>query len=99
MPVLGFRTGDFTYITDANRIPEEAVSVIRGTKILVINALQKESHPTHFTISQALEEINKLEPETAYLTHISHNLGLHEEVSKELPKNVFLAYDGLKVTF
>lgn len=99
MPVLGFRTGDFTYITDANRIPEEAVSVIRGTKILVINALQKESHPTHFTLSQALEEINKLEPETAYLTHISHNLGLHEEVSKELPKNVFLAYDGLKVTF
>ncbi len=98
MPVMGFRIGDFTYITDANRIPDQAAEIIRGSRIMVINALQKEAHPTHFTLGQALDEIKKLKPEKAYLTHISHHLGLHDEVSKELPDNVFLAFDGLRIT-
>ncbi len=97
LSVLGFRIGNFTYLTDANFIDEKAVSLILGSEILVINALQKEKHPSHFTLAEALEEIRKLKPATAYLTHMSHHMGLHETVSKELPKNVFLAYDGLKI--
>jgi phosphoribosyl 1,2-cyclic phosphate phosphodiesterase len=96
--VLGYRVGDFTYITDANKIPENAAKVIEGTKILVINALQKEYHPSHFTYEQALSEIRRFRPEKAYITHISHRMGLHDEVEKELPANVFLAYDGLKLS-
>ena len=97
LTVLGFRFGDFTYITDANAIGTEAVEIISGTRIMVINALQKEPHPSHFTLSQALSEIERIKPEKAYLTHLSHRMGLHRDVSKELPKNVFLAYDGLKI--
>lgn len=97
LPVLGFRIQDFTYITDANFIDKEAFRMIKGTRILVINALQKKQHPSHFTLDQALFEIQKIQPEKAYLTHISHNLGLHAEVSAELPENVFLAKDGLKL--
>ena len=98
LKVMGFRIGDFTYLTDVNFISEDAGRLISGSRILVINALQKEPHPSHFTLDQALKEIDRFKPEQAYLTHMSHRMGLHEEVSKELPDNVFLAYDGLKIT-
>jgi len=95
LPVHGFRINDFTYITDANFIPEESWKLIEGTKILVINALRKEKHISHFNLEEALEIIKKLQPEQAYLTHISHMMGFHDEVNATLPKNVQIAYDGL----
>lgn len=97
LPVLGFRIGDFTYITDANHIDETEKEKIRGSKFLVVNALQKTEHISHFTLDQAVELIAELKPEKAYLTHISHKLGLHADVSKELPENIYLAHDGLKL--
>ena len=97
LPVLGFRIKDFTYITDANTIPEKELEKIVGTKTLVLNALQKDDHISHFTLDEALKVIEMIQPKKAYLTHISHKMGLHEEVSKELPPNVFLAYDGLSL--
>jgi phosphoribosyl 1,2-cyclic phosphate phosphodiesterase len=96
LPVLGFRFIDFTYITDMNFISTTEKNKMRNTKVLVINSLRKESHVSHFTLSQALEIIRELKPEKSFLTHISHSMGLHEEIQKELPENVFLAYDGLK---
>ena len=98
LPVLGFRIHDLTYITDANSIPPKEFEKILGSKILVINALQRNDHISHFTLDEALRVIDKIKPEKAYLTHISHNMGLHEEVSEELPSNVLLAYDGLTIT-
>ena len=95
LPVLGFRVGDFTYITDASFIPEEEKEKIKGSKILVLNALRREDHISHFTFEQAIAMVNELKPEKAYFTHISHQLGLHKEVEKELPENISLAYDGL----
>lgn len=95
--VVGYRFGDFTYITDANYISDEEKKKIMGTKILVINALRKEKHISHFTLNEALEIISEIKPEQAYLTHISHLMGLHLDVEKELPPNVFLAYDGLQI--
>ena len=97
LPVLGFRVHDFTYITDANFIADEELEKIKGTKILVLNALRKETHYSHFNLQQALEIVAKIKPERAYFTHISHHLGLHDEVQKELPNNVFLAFDGLQI--
>jgi phosphoribosyl 1,2-cyclic phosphate phosphodiesterase len=97
MPVFGYRIGDFTYITDANYISEKEKEKIKGSKILVLNALRREPHPSHFSLDEALELIHELEPETTYLTHISHQLGLHAEVQQELPDGVFLAWDGLKI--
>ncbi|MCB9197878.1 MAG: MBL fold metallo-hydrolase [Flavobacteriales bacterium] len=97
MPVLGFRIDNFTYITDANYISEEEKIKIKGTEILVINALRKEPHISHYNLSQALDLIVEIAPKRAYLTHISHLMGLHQEVSKELPANVELAFDGLQV--
>lgn len=97
LPVLGFRIEDFTYITDANFIPEEAKQKIKGSKVIVINALRKQTHISHFTLGEAIALMQELKPEKAYLTHISHQMGLHEEVSKELPDFIQLAYDGLKI--
>ncbi len=97
LPVLGFRIGDFSYITDANRIPEESMQLLRGTKCLVINGLRVKEHISHFNLKQALEVIEQINPEAAYITHISHNMGLHREVSAILPPGVFLAWDGLVV--
>lgn len=97
LPVLGFRFGDFTYITDANRIPKEEMSKLQGSRILVLNALRKEHHISHFTLSQAMQIVDMVAPEMAYFTHISHQMGKHEEVMKELPAGVALAYDGLRV--
>lgn len=95
LPILGFRIGDFTYITDAKTVPEETVEKIKGTKLLVINALQNEHHISHFTLDEAIEFAQRIGAEATYFTHMSHNLGLHEDVEKELPKNIKLAYDGL----
>lgn len=95
MPVLGFRFGDFTYITDANRIEPEEKQKIRGSRVLVLNALRREPHVSHFTLSEAVALANELEVPEVYLTHISHQLGRHEEVNAELPAHIRLAYDGL----
>ena len=97
LPVFGFRFGNFTYITDANKITEAEKEKIRGSKVLVLNALRKEPHISHFTLQEAIDLVQELEVEKAYFTHISHILGFHDEVSKELPKNCFLAYDGLEI--
>lgn len=98
LPVFGFRIDDFTYITDMNQISNEELSKINGSKILVINALQKEDHISHFRLDQALEIIKTIKPEKAFLTHLSHRMGLHQDVEKELPENVKIAYDGLSIT-
>jgi len=98
LPILGFRIQDFTYITDANYISDEECEKIIGSKVLVINALQKKPHISHFTLDEAIQQIEKINPGKAYLTHISHKMGLHAEVSKQLPENTYLAYDGLKIT-
>jgi len=97
LPITGYRIGDFTYITDAKTIPESSFEQIKGTKILVINALQIEPHISHFTLNEAIEFAKKVGAQTTYLTHISHNLGLHAEVEKSLPPDIRLAYDGLKI--
>lgn len=97
LPVLGFRMGDFTYITDANYIPEEEKKKIVGTKYLVINALRRKKHISHFSLSEALEIVREFGPRKAYFTHMSHQMGLQETVNEELPENVMLAYDGLEI--
>lgn len=97
LPILGFRVHDFTYITDAKTISEETIAKVKGTKVLVVNALQHEEHISHFTLQEAVDFAKKIGAEMTYLTHISHNLGLHEEVEKELPENIKLAYDGLSI--
>jgi phosphoribosyl 1,2-cyclic phosphate phosphodiesterase len=97
LPVLGFRIGDFVYITDASHIAETERDKCSGAKVLVINALRKQRHYSHFNLEQALEFIQVTRPETAYLTHISHMMGLHEEVERELPDHVHLAYDQLQI--
>ena len=97
LQVFGFRVGDFAYITDANRIDEAERQKIRGCKVLVLNALRREPHISHFTLTEAIEVVNDLKPEKAYFTHISHQMGLHEDVQAELPENVFIAFDGLVV--
>ena len=97
MPVLGFRFGSFAYITDANRIEEESMDRLRGTSIIVLNALRKEPHVSHFTLSQAVDIAKELQVEKAYFTHISHQLGKHEDVSKELPGFAELGYDGMRI--
>ncbi len=97
LPVYGFRVDDFTYITDCSHIPEEEQEKIKGSKVLVLDALQRDQHISHFNLEQALEMIEKLRPERAFLTHAGHRLGKYVDVSKELPAHVELAYDGLKV--
>lgn len=97
LSILGYRIEDFTYITDCRTISERSLSIIHKTRILVINALRKTEHISHMNLSQALELIEKIEPERAYITHISHLMGKHEDVSKELPDNVELAFDGLRI--
>ncbi len=95
LPVFGFRIGDFTYLTDVNYIPQESFEKITGTKILVLGVLQKEDHISHFNLAEGLEVVRKIKPKQAYFTHISHKMGLHREVNRELSDNVALAYDGL----
>ncbi|MFH2094628.1 MAG: MBL fold metallo-hydrolase [Bacteroidota bacterium] len=97
LPVLGFRIGKFAYITDTNHIPEVSMKKLTGLDILVLNALHRKKHISHFNLEEALEVIAKLKPGKAYLNHISHMMGLHAEVERLLPANVLLAYDGLKL--
>lgn len=97
LPILGFRIGDFSYITDANFIPPKDMEKLKGTKKLVINALRKKTHISHFSLGEALQVIEKIEPDKAYLIHLSHLMGLHRTVEEELPENVHIAYDGLKI--
>jgi len=97
LPVFGFRIGDFTYITDASSISSEEKEKIRGSKVIVLNALRNSKHVSHFSVSEAVELLLELEPEAAFLTHLSHFVGLHEEVNSRLPKNIHLAYDGLSI--
>lgn len=99
MPVLGFRFGAFTYITDANRIDEEEREKIRGSKAMVLNALRKEKHISHYTLEEAVDTIQELGVPNAYFTHISHQLGRHEEVNKDLPDGIELAFDGQVLRF
>ncbi len=96
-PVMGFRFDSLTYITDMKSIKEGELEKVKNSKILVVNALHHKEHHSHLNLEQALEFIEKVAPERAYLTHASHRMGLYEEVSKRLPANVFLAYDGLEV--
>lgn len=99
LPVLGFRVGGLAYITDANYIAPEEMTKLQGVKVLVINALRHEKHFSHFSLPEALEVIKKVEPERAYFTHMSHEMGLHAELEAELPPHVAPAYDGLSVEF
>jgi phosphoribosyl 1,2-cyclic phosphate phosphodiesterase len=98
LPVLGFRIKDFTYITDAKTISDVEKEKIKGSKILVINALQRQSHISHFTLEEAIAFAQEIGAERTYFTHISHRLGKHADVSAELPANIHLAYDGLQIT-
>lgn len=97
LPVFGYRVGDFTYITDANYISEEEKEKAKGSKVLILNTLRKEKHPSHFNLAEALELIEELQPRTAYLTHLSHQFGMHAQEEKKLPPHVRLAYDGLRI--
>jgi len=95
LEIYGFRIGDFAYITDANYIPQESKEKLIGVKYLVINALRKEKHISHFSLREALDFIREISPRKAFITHISHQMGLHAEVNKELPPGIVLAFDGL----
>ena len=97
MPVLGFRFGNFTYITDANKIDEQEKEKIKGSEVLVVNALRKKEHISHFTLQEAVDLVEELKIPVACFTHISHQLGLHDDINKELPSNIQLAYDGLQI--
>lgn len=97
MPVLGFRFGAFSYITDANFISDETLDKLKGTEVLVLNALQREWHISHFNLEEALKMVHRINPRQAYFTHISHRLGLHKQVMNELPDHIALAFDGLKI--
>ncbi len=97
LQVFGFRFKDFAYLTDVKTIAKEEIEKLRGVKVLVVNALRIKPHYSHFNLEEALQFIEQVNPERAYLTHISHLLGLHEEVQQKLPKNVYLAYDNLQL--
>ena len=96
--VFGFRIGDLTYITDAINIPDKELKKMEGSRVVVINALRKKKHYSHFNLEEAVAILERLKPEQGYLTHISHQMGLYEEVEKELPSFIHQAYDGVKVT-
>ena len=98
LPVFGYRIGDFSYITDANFISESEKEKLKGSKVLVLNALRKSEHISHFTLDQAVAIAREIGAEQTYLIHMSHQMGLHAEVDSELPEGINLAYDGLAVT-
>jgi len=97
LPVFGFRFGKLAYITDVNKLENEEIDKLRGLDVLILNALRKEVHISHYNLEQALQIIAEVKPKKAYLTHLSHQMGFHNEVQIELPENVFLAYDGLQL--
>ncbi|MBT8204018.1 MAG: MBL fold metallo-hydrolase [Eudoraea sp.] len=98
LSVFGYRLGDFAYLTDVKTIKQEETDKLKGVKILTVNALRKEPHHSHFNLEEALKFVQKVGPERAYFTHISHHMGFHEEVEQELPDGVYLAYDNLIVS-
>jgi phosphoribosyl 1,2-cyclic phosphate phosphodiesterase len=98
LPIFGFRIDDFAYLTDVKTIDEEEIEKLKDVKVLVVNALREQPHETHFNLQEALEFIDILKPQKTYLTHISHLFGFHDEIQKQLPENVFLAYDNLEIT-
>jgi len=98
MPVLGFRIHDFSYITDANFVPDQTLDLLKGTDTLVLNALQRDPHISHFNLDEALAMVQQIKPKRTYFTHISHKLGVHAVVEKELPAHVHLAFDGLQLS-
>lgn len=98
LQVFGFKFGDFAYLTDMKTVDDNEIEKLKGVKVLVVNALREQKHESHFNLKEALDFIEKVKPEKAYLTHISSLLGFHDEVEKKLPKNVFLAYDNLELT-
>ena len=97
LPVMGYRIGNFSYLTDVKYIQEEQLEKIKNSEVLVVNALRIEPHPTHLNLEEALELVASLKPKKAYFTHISHLLGFHDQVSEKLPENVYLAYDNLQI--
>lgn len=97
MPVYGFRFGSFTYITDANRIEALEMDKIRGSSVMVLNALRREKHISHFNLEEAIALVQELKVPRAYFTHISHQLGRHADVEPELPEGIWLGYDGLRL--
>ena len=99
MPVLGFRTGKFAYVTDANYISPTSIEKLQNLEILVLNALRLQPHYSHFNLDEAIEMVERLAPQKAYFTHISHQMGTHEKVNAYLPRHIELAYDGLELTF
>jgi phosphoribosyl 1,2-cyclic phosphate phosphodiesterase len=98
LPIFGYRIQDFVYLTDVKRIEAVEMTKLRGVKVLVVNALREEPHHSHFSLQDAIDFIHLVQPERAYLTHVSHLLGFHEEVQNRLPANIFLAYDNLKIS-
>ncbi len=98
LPIFGFRIGNFAYLTDVKCLDETEQEKLQGVEVLVISALRKRKHISHQTLDQALEMIERIQPQTAYLTHISHEMGKHSDVEAELPSHVFLAYDGLDIS-
>lgn len=99
LPVFGYRIGDLTYITDAKTILPKEMEKVKGCKTLIVNALHREKHISHFNLDEALAFIDWVKPEKAYLTHISHLFETHNKINELLPENVFAAYDGLKLPF
>lgn len=99
MDVLGFRIGDFTYITDANYIAPEELEKIKGSKALVLNALRHQKHPSHYTLDEAIDVAKQTGVPNVYFTHISHQLGKHLEIENQLPEGIHLSYDGLELEF
>lgn len=98
LQVFGYRINDFAYLTDVKTIENSEIEKLANLDVLVINALKMESHPTHFSLAEALQFIAEVKPQRTYLTHISHHFGFHEEIQKNLPENVFVAYDNLEIT-
>lgn len=98
LEIFAYRIGDFAYMTDVKYVSEEETEKLKGVKVLVVSALREEPHETHFSLQEALDFIKIVQPERAYLTHISYIMGFHAEVQEKLPKNVFLAYDNLQIT-
>lgn len=99
LQVFGFRFKDFAYLTDMKTVADEEIDKLKNLEVLVVNALREEPHMSHFNLNEALHFIKKVQPKRAYLTHISHHMGFHNDVQQRLPENVFLAYDNLQITF
>lgn len=97
LPITGYRIQNFAYLTDVKTVSETEKEKLIGLDVLIVNALRIEPHPTHFNLEEALVFVSEIKPKKTYFTHISHKLGFHDEVSKKLPANVFLAYDGLQI--